>query len=68
MFVDRTADLGLDLQNAAACWTDLDNDGWVDLCAGGVVWRNNAGKAFTPMAMPDLPKGSCRGACGGNCE
>ncbi|MFO8014626.1 MAG: CRTAC1 family protein [Phycisphaerae bacterium] len=106
VFVDRTAGLGLDLKNGAACWADLDDDGWADLCAGGVVWRNNAGKgfariadglgrvvaadfdndgfadlfslsskrmyrsdagkAFTPMAMPDLPKGSCRGACWGD--
>ena len=106
VFVDRTADLGLDLKNGAACWADLDNDGRVDLCAGGVVWRNkvgkgftriadglgqvvaadfdndgfadlfslsskrvyrsDSGKAFTPMAMPDLPKGSCRGACWGD--
>ena len=47
VFADRTAELGLELQNAAACWADVDNDGWTDLCAGGVVWRNNAGKSFT---------------------
>jgi hypothetical protein len=105
-FKDRTAALGLEFGNGAACWVDLDNDGWVDLCAGGAVWRNNAGKgftrianglgrvvaadldndgfadlfswsskrayrndsgkAFTPIPMPDLPKGSCRGACLGD--
>jgi hypothetical protein len=106
VFKDRAAELGLKLANAAACWADLDNDGWTDLCTGGVVWRNNAGKKFTklaegvghvvaadfdndgfvdlfswsgkrvyrnesgkafkPIAMPELPAGSCRGACWGD--
>lgn len=106
VFKDRAAELGLKLGNAAACWVDLNNDGWTDLCVGGVVWRNNAGKgftriaeglghvvaadfdndgfvdlfswsskrlyrndsgkAFTPIAMPELPGGPCRGACWGD--
>lgn len=49
-FTDRTAELGLELHNSAACWVDVDNDGWTDLCAGGVVWRNNQGKGFTRLA------------------
>ena len=49
-FRDRTAELGLTLANDAACWADLDNDSWTDLCAGGAVWRNNAGKSFTRLA------------------
>lgn len=49
-FRDRTAELGLQLANSQACWVDVDNDGWVDLCAGGVVWRNNAGKGFAKLA------------------
>lgn len=49
-FKDRTAELGLTLQSDAACWADFDNDGWVDLCASGAVWRNNAGKSFTKIA------------------
>jgi hypothetical protein len=49
-FTDRTADLGLAFGNDAACWIDLNNDGWVDLCAGGVVWRNDAGRGFTRLA------------------
>jgi len=49
-FQDRTADLGLQLRNEAACWADLNNDGWTDLCAGGAVWRNNEGKGFTQLA------------------
>lgn len=49
-FVDRTADLGLQLAGSQVCWADLTNDGWVDLCAGGVVWRNEAGKGFARLA------------------
>ena len=49
-FRDRTAELGLQLANSQACWVDVDNDGWADLCAGGVVWRNNGGKSFTKLA------------------
>ncbi len=103
LFVDRTADLGLALANDAACWVDVDNDGWTDLCCGGVVWRNedgagfsklaegvgavvagdydndgfadlfsrsslqafrnDGGKGFTAVAMPELPACSSRGAC-----
>jgi hypothetical protein len=50
VFVDRTAERGLELANQQACWADLDNDGWTDLCAGGALWRNEAGKAFTKTA------------------
>lgn len=49
-FRDRTAELRLQLSNSQACWVDVDNDGWSDLCAGGVVWLNNAGKSFTKLA------------------
>ena len=49
-FRDRTEELGLQLANSKACWVDVDNDGWPDLCAGGVVWRNNDGKGFTRLA------------------
>ncbi|MEA3403538.1 MAG: CRTAC1 family protein [Armatimonadota bacterium] len=49
VFTDRTAELGLELHNSAACWVDVDNDGWTDLCAGGVIWRNNAGQGFTRL-------------------
>lgn len=48
-FQDRTAALGLALPNIAACWADINNDGWVDLCAGP-VFRNDAGKAFTKIS------------------
>lgn len=49
-FVDRTADLGLSIPNAAACWADFNNDGWADLCAGGTVWVNNQGTGFSKLA------------------
>lgn len=49
-FVDRTADWKLEIGNGAACWVDVDNDGWADLCAGGVVWKNKAGKSFEKLA------------------
>jgi hypothetical protein len=105
-FTDQTTELGLELPNAAACWADLNNDGWTDLCAGGMVWRNDGGnrfvriaegvgsvvaadfdndgfvdlfswsslrayhndtgEAFSPVAMPELPKCVSRGACWGD--
>lgn len=49
-FKDQTAALGLTLANDQACWVDIDNDGWVDLITGGVVWKNNHGKGFTKFA------------------
>ena len=55
VFSNKTADLGLKISNSAACWADFDNDGWVDLCAGG-VWKNKAGKSFAKIA--DIP-GAC---------
>ena len=49
-FRDRTSDLGLQLANSQACWVDVDRDGWVDLLAGGVVWRNHGGRNFVKLA------------------
>ncbi len=49
-FVDVTETLGLKLSGSAACWADLNQDGWPDLCCGGVVWKNEAGKRFTQLA------------------
>lgn len=40
------APLDLDFGNDAACWADLNNDGWTDLCAGQVVWWNEKGHSF----------------------
>ncbi|MCE5240322.1 CRTAC1 family protein [bacterium] len=106
VFKDRTADLCPGLGNGQACWADLNNDGWSDLVAGGVVWHNNAGqgfakltegvgaavaadydndgwvdlfswsnlklyhneagKGFSPAALPELPPCVSRGACWGD--
>ena len=49
-FKDVTSEVGLSLGNDAACWVDVDNDGWVDLVCAGVVWKNNGGKTFTKLA------------------
>lgn len=49
-FQDQTTELGLTLNTDAACWVDIDNDGWTDLCAGGAVWRNVKGKKFDKVA------------------
>lgn len=46
-FVDVTETLGLKAGNqGVAAWGDFDNDGWVDVCIGGDVWRNEGGKRF----------------------
>lgn len=50
LFRDRTAELIPGLANGQACWADLDNDGWTDLCASGVAWRNQAGRGFMKRA------------------
>jgi len=38
--------LDLTLANGPAAWGDVDGDGWVDLNAGGTLWRNEAGAGF----------------------
>ena len=52
-FKDVTKATGLTSPNGAACWVDLDNDGWVDLCSTGGVWKNEQGKTFKRVA--DVP-------------
>lgn len=47
VFKDVTAESGLKIGTDAACWADFDNDGWVDLCASGGIWKNDGGKTFT---------------------
>ncbi len=49
-FRERAGELGLKLANSQACWIDVDRDGWVDLCSGGVVWRNDGGRKFVKLA------------------
>jgi len=44
-FEDRSEALGVG-GGGAACWIDLDQDGWTDLCAGGKIYRNLEGKKF----------------------
>jgi hypothetical protein len=56
-FVDRTAELGLSLDAGSVCWVDVDQDGWVDLCAAGGIWRNNGPSGFTRLG--DLAPGYC---------
>jgi len=50
-FADKTSELGLQIGTDAACWVDLDRDGWTDLVAGGVVWLNDGGMRFTSVAQ-----------------
>ena len=47
-FKDQTKAVGLGISNGAACWADFNNDGWVDICSGG-IWINNKGKSFTKI-------------------
>ena len=53
-FQDKTAALGLALGTDQACWVDLDNDGFTDLCASGTAWRNERGQKFTKIAEVGL--------------
>jgi enediyne biosynthesis protein E4 len=50
-FVDVSSATGpASLGNGAACWVDVDGDGWTDLVVSGVVWRNEGGKKFVELA------------------
>ena len=55
VFKDVSVDVGLQLGGGAACWADLDNDGWVDVCCGD-VWKNHEGKSFSKFG--DVSPGS----------
>jgi hypothetical protein len=57
-FTDVTKEVAPDLLKlgliTAALWTDVDNDGWVDLMIVGefmpiMCYKNNGGKSFTPF-------------------
>ncbi|MFV0338652.1 MAG: FG-GAP repeat domain-containing protein, partial [Chthoniobacterales bacterium] len=49
VFEDKSSELGLELKNLAACWVDVDNDGWVDILCGGEYWRNEEGQRFVKL-------------------
>ena len=49
LFVDKTSELGLELGNGHVACIDYNNDGWVDLYGGGVLWKNDKGKSFTKV-------------------
>jgi len=53
VFQNVTEQVALKIGTDAACWADLDNDGWTDLCVSGGVWKNNSGKSFVRVA--DVP-------------
>ena len=55
VYKDVSESAGLQLGGGAVCWSDFDNDGWVDVCAGA-VWKNNQGKSFTRLG--ELAPGS----------
>ena len=46
-FIDKTAELGLQLSNNAVACIDYDKDGWVDIYCSGTLWKNNEGTKFT---------------------
>lgn len=46
IFLDKSAELGLQLGNDAACWVDLNSDGFPELITGGTVWFNKRGTRF----------------------
>jgi len=55
-FLDVTEAMGLKGNNGGvAAWGDFDNDGWVDLCIGGEIWRNEQGKRFTRVGRVGGP-------------
>lgn len=49
-FIDAAESLKFVPGGDAACWADLNADGWSDLCAGGVVWLNRRGQQFEKLA------------------
>lgn len=46
-FVPTFVDSGFNLGGDQACWVDVDNDRWTDICTGGAVWRNEKGGSFS---------------------
>jgi len=56
VFREATEDVVGAFPNGAACWVDLDDDGHVDLCAPGRIYRNEGGERLKEVAR--VP-GSC---------
>ena len=55
-FVDVTEAMGLKGNNGGvAAWGDFDNDGWVDVCIGGDIYRNEGGKRFKKVGRVGGP-------------
>lgn len=48
-FTDGSVKFGLAGGNDA-CWFDFNNDGYVDICAGGKIFRNEKGQKFIHVA------------------
>ena len=51
-FVDRSAELGIAPTGEHAAFGDVNQDGWPDLWASGVLWINQHGKTFTRVEAP----------------
>ena len=49
VFIDKTSEFGLKLTTNQAVCIDYDNDGWVDIYASGVLWKNNKGNSFSKV-------------------
>lgn len=58
-FADVTAKVGLE-GGSKASWADYDDDGWVDVCIGGMLFHNESGKTF-------VRAGEC-GGIWGDCD
>lgn len=55
-FIDITETVGLKGNNGGvAAWADFDNDGFVDVCIGGEIWRNEGGKKFVKFGRVGGP-------------
>jgi enediyne biosynthesis protein E4 len=64
-FTDVTSQIAPNLNNVGlicdALWTDVDNDGWIDLMLAGewmpiTILKNNNGKSFIPSSTESLGK------------
>jgi len=52
LFVDRSAELGVDASGQHAAWCDANADGWPDLRTRGALWLSREGKSFTRVDAP----------------